>query len=511
VATIGALFSAALLYSTRETLPVGVVYDDAVYVDLAHSLSERLKYHTEHLPGAPPGVKYPPLYPAWLALWGGVPPGSRTALELQEWRLLGNIVLAALAAGVWILWGVWRFNLPVAVSGLMAVASTLVVPGRMVIDVLFSEPLGWLLFGGVAIAWPSNTTERHAELRLSCAAFLGGLLAVSRIIFLPVGLAATVYTLRDRQWTTRARVRAAIFLWLPLALWTWWSLRNSQHIPAAWWGNYGGYLSLWLDSWDTPGDLLDITIFNVGTTIHLARSLWSFGTGVGLCCLAIGLVKLRRTQPWLLLGILGYGVLVLLFPFPTRRYIAGILPLLSLVTAAGGLMMVRATAAKPALRAVVAATVLFPMVACVRSSGASYRDQSWRQAWRGTAHGYAPLIEWGRRLPATTRVVTESDGLLGIATGLPTAPVIPWHPRDYLNRGPSLSGRLSASLCETGRGWVGLTDRRSEIASALRDLMRRSDSLRFGVESPIGDRGLVVSFTCVAPSRGADEQQNAEN
>ena len=498
VATLGALFSAALLYSTRETLPVGVVYDDAVYVDLAHSLSESLNYRTEHLPGAPPGVKYPPLYPAWLALWGGVPPGSHTALELQEWRLIGNIVLAAFAAAVWILWGVSRLDLPVAVSGLMAVASTLVVPGRMVIDVLFSEPLGWLLLGGVAIAWPSNANGRHAELRLLGAAMLGGLLAVSRIIFLPVALAATVSAVRHRRWTIPARVCAAILLWLPLVLWTWWSHRSSQHIPAAWWGNYGGYLSLWLDSWDGPGDLLDIVIFNLGTTLHLARSLWSLATGIGLCCLAIGLVKLRRTQPWLLLGILGYGVLILLFPFPTRRYIAGILPLLSLITAAGAITVIRWTTARPMLRAMVVATVLLPMVACVWGSEVSYRDQSWRQAWRETARGYAPLISWGQRLPATTKVVTESDGLFGIATGLPTAPAMPWHPRDYMNRGPSLTGRLSASLCATGEGWLGLTDRRSEIAYALRDLMRYSDSVRFGVPARVGDRGLVIPFSCLA-------------
>jgi hypothetical protein len=496
-ATLGALVSFAVLYSTRETLPVGVVYDDAVYVDLANSLSRRLSYHTEHLPGAPPGVKYPPVYPAWLALWGGVTRGSHTALELQAWRLLGNIVLAALATGVWIWWGVTRLKLPLVVSGLMAVASTIVVPGRMVIDVLFSEPLGWLLLGGVAITWPSSSTEHHTDRRLVGSALLNGLLVVSRIIFLPIALATTVYAIRDRRCTIRARSLAAILQWLPFLLWMWWSHRSSQHIPAAWQGNYGGYLSLWLDSWEGPGDLLDIAAFNVGTTLHLALSLWSFGTGFGLFCLAIGLVELRRTQPWLVLGILGYSALVLLFPFPTRRYIAGILPLLSLLTAAGALSLVRSTAARPMLRAGVAAIALLPMFACVRASGASYRDQSWRQVWRETTHSYAPLIAWAEGLPSTTRVVTESDGLFGLATGLSTAPAVPWHPRDYMDRGPPLAERLAASLCETGQGWVGLTDRGSEIASALRGLMRGVDSVRLGVESPVGDRGLLVPFTCV--------------
>jgi hypothetical protein len=386
----------------------------------------------------------------------------------------------------------------------MAVASTVLAPARMVIDVLFSEPLGWLLLAGVAIAWPSSANGRREHPRLLGAALLSGLLVVSRIIFLPIALAATAVVVRDRRYPIRARALAAMLLWLPVVLWIWWSHRSSQHIPAAWWGNYGGYLSLWLDSWDGPRDLLDIVVFNVGTALHLARSLWSYGTGIGLGCLVIGFVKLRRTQPWLLLGILGYGVLVLLFPFPTRRYIAGILPLLSLTIAAGAVMVIRSTATRPVVRAVVAAAVLLPMIACVAASGAAYRDQGWRHGWRETARSYEPLIEWAQGLPAATRVVTESDGLFGIATGLPTAPAMPWHPRDYMNRGPSLTGRLSASLCETGQGWLGLTDRSSDVASALRDLMRHSDSLRFGAESSIGDRGLVVPFTCdatVTPSK----------
>src|SRR5436190_17278816 len=47
---------------------VGAFYDDGIYVVLAKALAEGHGFHYIHLPGAPPAVHYPVLYPFALSL-----------------------------------------------------------------------------------------------------------------------------------------------------------------------------------------------------------------------------------------------------------------------------------------------------------------------------------------------------------------------------------------------------------------------------------------------------------
>ena len=58
-----------------DALPVGVVADDAFYVILARSLAMGQGYHALNLPGDP-AERFPPGYPALLALLSFVAPAS---------------------------------------------------------------------------------------------------------------------------------------------------------------------------------------------------------------------------------------------------------------------------------------------------------------------------------------------------------------------------------------------------------------------------------------------------
>ena len=69
-----AVVLAVLALTRGAAMPVGVFYDDGIYVDLARALAAGSGYHHLALPGAPAGVHYPPLYPAWLVLWSVLRP-----------------------------------------------------------------------------------------------------------------------------------------------------------------------------------------------------------------------------------------------------------------------------------------------------------------------------------------------------------------------------------------------------------------------------------------------------
>ena len=117
-AALGLVVFVVALWAQGPTM-VGVFYDDGIYVTAAKALAQGLGYHNIHLPGAPPIVHYPPLYPLWLSLlwrlWPQFPAnvalfalGDAAFLGLAAWitarhlyrrlPLPAPVVLLALAA-----------------------------------------------------------------------------------------------------------------------------------------------------------------------------------------------------------------------------------------------------------------------------------------------------------------------------------------------------------------------------------------------------------------------------
>src|SRR5947209_14416847 len=62
----------------------GEYHDDAIYLATAKALAEGEGYRLAHLPGAPPQTKYPPLYPALLALLWKLGPAFPANLPLLK-------------------------------------------------------------------------------------------------------------------------------------------------------------------------------------------------------------------------------------------------------------------------------------------------------------------------------------------------------------------------------------------------------------------------------------------
>ena len=80
-----------------DALPVGVFYDDALYVILGKSLSLGQGYRYLNLPGAPAATHYPPGYPALLAILWRISP--RFPENIALFKMTNALLLGAVALG----------------------------------------------------------------------------------------------------------------------------------------------------------------------------------------------------------------------------------------------------------------------------------------------------------------------------------------------------------------------------------------------------------------------------
>lgn len=98
---------AALLTMTSD--PIGVFNDDGIYLLTAKALAEGQGYVYPHLPGTPPAIHYPPVWPLLLAAVLKVAPAFPASISWL--KLINPFVLAAAAAATTHV-GRTRFGLP---------------------------------------------------------------------------------------------------------------------------------------------------------------------------------------------------------------------------------------------------------------------------------------------------------------------------------------------------------------------------------------------------------------
>ncbi len=133
-AVVGAIALAAI-----TAVPVGVFWDDGVYLIGAKSLATGAGYRFLHLPGAPPAVHFPPLWPALLAIGWKLSPSFPDNGGLLK---LVNPLLLAIGAALAGAYGVRRVGGPPLVAALAAVVfAAAALPVMVIAGVLFSEPL----------------------------------------------------------------------------------------------------------------------------------------------------------------------------------------------------------------------------------------------------------------------------------------------------------------------------------------------------------------------------------
>jgi hypothetical protein len=192
--------------------------DDAWYLALARALRAGA-YVELPIAGMPPHAKYPPLYPALLALLGITSPAR---IELA---VVVDIALSVAALALFAL-AVRRWSEPLALAALVAV-----VPNRFLLEgaaAVRSEPL--CMACAMLALWLLGRERRDARTdALAIAAVIAS--ALARAIGVTFIVAALAFFLIERRWRRAAWLAVAASL--TFGVWLAWSARESRRVAGA--------------------------------------------------------------------------------------------------------------------------------------------------------------------------------------------------------------------------------------------------------------------------------------
>lgn len=336
---------AALLTMTSD--PIGVFNDDGIYLLTAKALAEGQGYVYPHLPGTPPAIHYPPMWPALLAFAWRLAP--EFPANIGWFKLINPVILAA-ASGVGVVFAQRVFGLRwwVALGGVLA--ATVTVPVLLLTNLLLSEPLFllWLL----PTLWVAERMVREGGVRTAAlaAVLVAGLVLVRTLggVVLVSGAMLLVWERRWRELAVFAGL--TVLLLLPWQLFVW---RATPGFPDELRGSYGPYLEWVVNGYREDGfpffrqvvrTNLAATWGMVGTFVSplaggVVRHLLALLAVLGLC---IGLLTLapRGRAPVTALAMVGYLGVVVAWPFWVDRFYWVMWPLLVPIALAGAAALI---------------------------------------------------------------------------------------------------------------------------------------------------------------------------
>lgn len=439
---------AAVAIAAIGPWPVGVFYDDGIYVILAKALATGEGYRYLNIPGHPAATHYPPGYPALLALLWKLAPSFPDNVALFK-------VANALLLGVAAVGGTWfaraRLALPALAGAGAILLALLSIPVLTVTGVLFSEPLFLaLLFPSLLAAERLLEDDDAGAVRAVVAGVACGLLALVRTIGLAVAVAAFLVLLVRRRRAAGAFIAAVVVTLLP---WQIWSATYGAQVPAVLEGSYGSYVGWLVDTVriDGSGFVLAVIARNLGELLRplmvLLSPLDARWLAWPVVILALGVFALGARRMWRLapvtLGfLLVYMAIVIAWPYAPDRFLWGIWPLFALVLALGvrELPALVARSRPRSLRVagwtLTAATVL-ALAGYIRYNVRGYRGRWWQSAQRSATLSARPLTRWvTARTLMTDVIAADDDPLVYLYTGRATIPSAGWLAADYVRPRP---------------------------------------------------------------------------
>jgi hypothetical protein len=314
----------------------GEYHDDAIYLSTAKALAEGEGYRLAHLPGSPPQTKYPPLYPALVALLWKVGPEFPADLPLLKGlSLLCGIATLALAYLFLVRFRYASRNAAFAAGLLCATASAFLVHGVLLLSEM---PFSVLLM--VAL-WRLESRLASPAVGVWQAFADGVLLALSYlcrsvgIVLIPVGLLLLWWARRPLRWVLLgiAIVLAPWLLWMVHAVMAFKSdpVQGYYTDYAGWWLSFGLPVLARVVSanvaWVVTGlpslPLEGVQVWLAQTAPGVWRPLF---TALGAVVLAglLGDLRRGRAMPACLAA---YLVLVCIWPWAPHRFLIPLLPL----------------------------------------------------------------------------------------------------------------------------------------------------------------------------------------
>lgn len=447
-----------------DALPVGVFYDDAMYVILGKSLATGHGYRWLNLPGTPPATHFPPGYPALLAaIWRAFPNFPANVLAFKA----ANAVLLAVASGALVLLARRRFGFSPLAAAALTISGCAVIPVLTLSSVVLSEPLFLallipvLLFAEVVV----DSERRGRDLVL--LGLLAGVATLVRThgIALVFGLALALALRQpaiasrrdDRRTSPRGRLKDATLLLLSAALlilpWQLWVHANQSVLPEPLRGLYESYTSWIANGVKAEGpELLWNTL--VRTSLTTAGMFATFGTPLAFswarllvlitlaALLIFGARRAWIAAPATALFLALYSAIVALWPYAPARFVWGVWPLVVLVFVLGARDVASWAPRRswPAgARAALLACSLFVAAGYLRYNARGYRDRWWSNVARTQAPKFRPTVIWVRsRTRPQDVIASTNEPTVYLYTGRLAVPATSFSVRDYF-RGPTLA------------------------------------------------------------------------
>jgi hypothetical protein len=284
-----------------------------------------------------------------------------------------------------------------------------------------------------------------------------------------------------RRWRSAAMLLgSALVLIVP---WQLWISAYQGEMPGPFVGKYGAY-GPWLAegyktgglpfAWAVLGKNANELFGFLGYITLPVASVWprlvSLGTVIGLA--AVGAASVRRRIPITIVFLLGYGAVILAWPFEPTRFALVWWPVLAGLCAAGVRQVWRWRPGLLALRLTRFAALAATLVVAV--GYATYNARGARQKWWANLQGDAavsakPIAEWvARSTKPEDVVITDHDLIVYLYTGRRAVPTATF---TALGRITPLTAAQDAEvlrgmLAQIGPRWYIATSQQSIDAAA---------------------------------------------
>lgn len=409
------------LWATTDA-PVGVFYDDGIYAVLAKSLATGEGYRYLNLPGQPPAVKYPPVYPFLLSViwrWGPRFPAS------VAWMKGLNALLMAGTAALLVLYLHRRLRLGAGYAAAVPALTLVTVPMLAVSTPLFSEPLFLVL--GLAALYVADRSPLSVG-----AAALAGVFAGAAFLTRSVGAAVVLGVVFGAFLHGRRQGLAALSSAAAVsAPWVIWVAMNLSGLDPLLRGHYGTYLSWYLEGMAEAPVTTAAAVLRENLR-HL-RALAAPGAGAlpqaaVLISLTLGAAwgawQMRREIPALVAYLACYSGVILLWPFEPQRFLYLLFPWVLAFVIVTGLHLWRSAAiAVPWVRPALLAAVGLLLVNHLWFQWLGYRARGWEVPQRAAGEALMQIVQWVREETEPSDVIaTDGEPLVHLYTGRKTVP-----------------------------------------------------------------------------------------
>jgi hypothetical protein len=429
-----------------DTLPVGVFFDDGMYVILAKSLATGHGLRWLQLPGTPAATHYPPGYPAMLALlWAAFP---RFPANVVLFKIANACFLAA-AAGCVAAFLRRRFAFASWAAVALAVIGTASLPTLILSAQVMSEPL-FLALLVPTLFFAERVIDRdaaHGSARdAALVGLMVGLVTLVRANGIAVAAAVGLLLITRRRWR-----EALAFGLTTLALllpWQLWVRANAGATPGVLGGSYEPYGDWLLKGYRQAGVGLAwrtvsstgrelATMISIMAAPSVSRQLQIAALVIVLALAAAGIRPLWRRAPATAIFLVAYFLIVLFWPFTPTRFVWAIWPFVLLSPVLGAIELVRwrpVTALARAARIVALFAACLVAIGYARYNLHAYRARTWSSISRRNANAMRPLVQWvGARTPSSAIVASDAEPVLYLYAARSGVPASQFTVNDYFN------------------------------------------------------------------------------